>query len=77
MEDELILLKGNLGSWFSVCNLMGKELDFFKWKKTRIFFQMEDSQFFLLQIENDLNIRVNGKRPPSLAGNLTTITAKN
>jgi hypothetical protein len=45
-------LPGNLGNWFSICNLILTQLDDI-WKTTSIFLKMED----------DLNFFSNGRRP--------------
>ena len=59
----------NIGSCFSVCNLILTQLDEI-WKMTSIFFKMEDNLIFW-KIENDLNCLENG-RQPQLFWNLKT-----
>ena len=53
MEDDLNFAQDNLGSWFSVCNLILTQLDEI-WKKTSIFLKMEDNLNFF-QMEDNLN----------------------
>ena len=53
MEDDLIFVLGNLGSGFSVCNLILTRLDEI-WRTTSI------------HMEDNFNNLVNDRRPPKL-----------
>ena len=61
---------GNLGSWFSVCNLILTKLDdiwkmtsfFVKWKTTSIFSQMEDDLNFFSPVNVSLHFFQKGRQ---------------
>ena len=50
---------------------------FLKGRRPNFFENRRRHQICLLQMEDDLNILVNGRQPPRLAGNLTNTKTKN
>ena len=62
MEDKINLLENGIHPHFR--NQIGRQPQLFgKWKTTSIFWKMKDEPNFFGKMEDDLNFKVNGRRP--------------